>query len=65
VEAVRVMVEAVRAWGVGRIVAHIHPDHAVSRRVAEHAGLAPTAHIVDGETEWQWSPAVQASTTHD
>ena len=35
------------------VVAHVHPDHVGSQRVAERAGLAPTQRMVDGEVEWR------------
>jgi RimJ/RimL family protein N-acetyltransferase len=34
------------------VIAHIHPDHLASQRVARAAGLAPTTEVVDGETRW-------------
>ena len=37
---------------VTRVVAHVHPDHAASQRVAGALGLAPTERLVDGEVEW-------------
>ena len=47
------------AWlvgsGVGRIEAHIHPEHQASAAVARHVGLAPTDERVDGETVWRRS----------
>jgi 3-oxoadipate enol-lactonase len=39
--------------GLERVVAHIHPDHTASQRVAAAVGLQPTERVVDGETEWQ------------
>ena len=48
---------AVAAWlpsiGVRRLQAYVHPDHAVSARVAERLGLAPTSTLVDGEMLWE------------
>ena len=35
------------------VVAHIHPDHAASARVATRAGLLPTPDQVDGEQVWR------------
>jgi RimJ/RimL family protein N-acetyltransferase len=32
------------------VVAHIHPGHLASQRVARGAGLSPTAEVRDGET---------------
>jgi RimJ/RimL family protein N-acetyltransferase len=47
------------AWLVSRlrqagwtVVAHIHPDHAASQRVAAAAGMSPTDRVVDGEVRW-------------
>ena len=37
---------------VTRVVAHVHPDHAASQRVAGALGLTPTERLVDGEVEW-------------
>jgi len=37
---------------VQRLVAHVHPEHQASMRVAERLGLAPTDVIVDGEIRW-------------
>jgi RimJ/RimL family protein N-acetyltransferase len=41
--------------GVGRMDAHIHPEHPASAAVARHVGLAPTDERVDGETVWRRS----------
>ncbi len=38
--------------GVDRLIAHIHPDHEASSRIAARIGLAPTATLVDGELRW-------------
>jgi RimJ/RimL family protein N-acetyltransferase len=34
------------------VVAHIHPDHLASQRVALGAGLSPTADVRGGEIRW-------------
>jgi hypothetical protein len=34
------------------VVAHIHPGHLASQRVARAAGLSPTTAVFDGETRW-------------
>jgi RimJ/RimL family protein N-acetyltransferase len=34
------------------VVAHIHPGHLASQRVAHAAGLAPTGEVRDGEIRW-------------
>ena len=36
-----------------RVVAHMHPDHVASQRVAAALGLRPTDRLVDGEVEWE------------
>lgn len=41
------------AGGVGRVIAHIHPEHAASAAVATALGLRPTPVRVDGEVEWE------------
>ncbi len=38
---------------VTRVVAHIHPEHVASERVAASLGLARTPVLVDGEVEWR------------
>ena len=52
-EAARALVGWLEAAGVGEIVAHIHPDHVASARVAAGAGLVATADQVDGERVWR------------
>ena len=37
---------------VTRVVAHVHPEHVASQRVAASLGLEPTPLLVDGEVEW-------------
>ena len=54
-EAARSLVTVLRQDGWA-IVAHIHPRHLASQRVARAAGLLPTADISDGEIRWA-SPA--------
>jgi 2-keto-3-deoxy-L-arabinonate dehydratase len=39
------------------VVAHIHPAHLASQRVARAAGLSPTEEVHDGEVRWIASPA--------
>jgi RimJ/RimL family protein N-acetyltransferase len=57
-EAARSLVAMLREaeWTV---VAHIHPGHLASQRVARAAGLSPTTDIRDGEMRWV-SPAPAA-----
>ena len=39
------------------VIAHIHPAHLASQRVAQAAGLAPTGEVHDGEVRWVSPPA--------
>jgi RimJ/RimL family protein N-acetyltransferase len=52
---------AMLAWlideGIAEFVAHIHPGHIASQRVARALGLAATGTIVAGEVEWTASRA--------
>lgn len=52
-EAAATVAEWLRAQGVVRLRAHIHPQHYASMAVARSAGLEATAVIVDGETRWE------------
>ncbi|MFD8752478.1 GNAT family N-acetyltransferase [Kitasatospora sp. NPDC059577] len=52
-EAARALLAHLTAAGTTTAVAHIHPDHRASARVATTLGLRPTAHTQDGETRWQ------------
>ena len=52
-EAARLVLDHLLALGVRRVVAHVHPDHVASQRVAASLGLVPTPVLVDGEVEWQ------------
>ncbi len=52
-EAAGTMVAWLIGSGVEVVTAHIHPDHARSARVAERAGLRPTAVIEEGERVWR------------
>ncbi len=51
-EAAALVLDHVCAGGARRVVAHVHPDHAASQRVAARLGLAATDRLVDGEVEW-------------
>jgi RimJ/RimL family protein N-acetyltransferase len=53
-EAAAALAGWLRARGVARIEAHIHPDHHASMTVAGRIGLSPTDHIEDGERLWAW-----------
>ncbi len=57
VEAATAMAEALRDAGVRRLIAHVHPEHVASQRVAAAAGLIATDRSLDGETEWEWTPS--------
>jgi RimJ/RimL family protein N-acetyltransferase len=52
-EAARALVAWLAAQGVEEIVAHVHPEHAASARVAARAGLRRTGELVDGEQVWR------------
>jgi len=51
-EAATAMVAWLRGQGVEAVVAHVHPEHAASIRVARHLGLTPGATRADGEVRW-------------
>jgi len=51
-EAAVGLVAWLRAQGAGRIIAHVHPDHAASASVAAAAGLSRTDQLDDGELLW-------------
>jgi RimJ/RimL family protein N-acetyltransferase/GNAT superfamily N-acetyltransferase len=42
------------------VIAHIHPAHLASQRVARAAGLSPTGEVRDGEVRWIIRPAAEA-----
>ena len=50
-EAARSLVALLQEAG-WTVVAHIHPGHLASQRVARGAGLSPTADVRDGEIRW-------------
>lgn len=52
-DAAAVVLEFVVASGVSRVIAHVHPDHVASQRVAARLGLVATARTVNGEVEWE------------
>jgi RimJ/RimL family protein N-acetyltransferase len=51
-EAAGAMTGWLRAQGVQRFTAYIHPDHAASTAVARSLGLSPTDVVIDGEIRW-------------
>lgn len=50
-EAARSLVAVLQEAG-WTVIAHIHPGHLASQRVARAAGLSPTTDIRDGEVRW-------------
>ena len=50
-EAARSLVAVLQEAG-WTVIAHIHPSHLASQRVARAAGLSPTIDIRDGEVRW-------------
>jgi RimJ/RimL family protein N-acetyltransferase len=52
-EAARALVAWLVRGDVREIVAHIHPDHVASERVAVRAGFQPSDDLVDGERVWR------------
>ena len=55
-EAATGMVDWLRGRGIRRLVAHVHPEHRASGRVAERLGLVRTDVTVEGETRWAGGP---------
>jgi len=55
-EAARSLVAMLREAG-WTVIAHIHPGHLASQRVARAAGLSPTTDVRDGEVRWAGRPA--------
>ncbi|MFL6151087.1 MAG: GNAT family N-acetyltransferase [Ornithinibacter sp.] len=52
-DAARLVLDRLPSLGVRRVLAHVHPDHVASQRVAASLGLRPTPVVVDGEVEWR------------
>lgn len=50
--AVKLLCTYLAERGITHLIAHIHPDHVASQRVAATVGLVPTAQVVDGEVRW-------------
>lgn len=51
--AARLLLDDLAAQGIEVVVAHIHPEHEASQRIATRLGMTPTTVVVDGETRWQ------------
>ncbi|WP_199711046.1 GNAT family N-acetyltransferase [Tessaracoccus antarcticus] len=51
-QAATAMTDWLRSAGVGRVVAHIHPEHVASNAIATAVGLHPTSTLVNGEVRW-------------
>ncbi|WP_405011955.1 GNAT family N-acetyltransferase [Kitasatospora sp. NBC_01539] len=52
-EAATALVGALAGAGAELVVAHVHPEHRASERVAAAAGLHPTDRVHDGERRWE------------
>lgn len=52
-EATRAMMVWLRAQGVSRFTACVHPEHRASMGVARNQGLHPTPILEDGEVLWE------------
>ena len=50
--AVKLLCTYLAERGITHLIAHIHPDHVASQRVAATVGLVPTRQVVDGEVRW-------------
>lgn len=50
--AALLLIDDLRTRGVEQSIAHIHPDHEASQRIAERLGMKPSDVVVDGETRW-------------
>lgn len=56
--AARLLLDELDARGVREVIAHIHPEHEASQRVALRLGLVATDTVVDGEMRWVGSTAL-------
>lgn len=52
-EAACALVDWLKGRDLADVVAHIHPEHRASERVAARAGLRLTSELVDGERVWR------------
>ncbi|WP_241249145.1 GNAT family N-acetyltransferase [Agrococcus sp. KRD186] len=53
VEAAAAMIEWLAAQHVRTVIAHVHPQHEASMRVAARLGLSRTDRSEDGEVRWE------------
>lgn len=51
--ATGLLVEALITDGTRDLIAHIHPDHTASQRIAKSLGMTPRNTVVDGEIRWE------------
>jgi RimJ/RimL family protein N-acetyltransferase len=52
-EAARAALEWLRSQGCAHFIAHVHPEHDASMRVAQRLGFHVTATMHDGEARWE------------
>ncbi len=55
--AARLLLDDLVEQGVTAVMAHIHPDHEASQRIATRLGMTPTTVVVDGEIRWEGTTA--------
>lgn len=55
--AARILLDDLAKQGVDSVVAHIHPGHESSERIATRLGMTPTEIVVDGEVRWAGNTA--------
>ncbi|GAA1417995.1 GNAT family N-acetyltransferase [Agrococcus citreus] len=53
--AASLLVSELAMLGIRELLAHIHPKHSASQRVARSLGMSPTETVVDGEVRWTGS----------
>ena len=52
-EAAQQVIDWLRSQGCTRFIAHVHPEHDASMRVATRLGLHITGTMYDGEVRWE------------
>ena len=57
--AARLLLDDLAGQGVEAVVAHIHPEHEASQRIATSLGLTATTTVVDGEIRWEGTTAAR------